>query len=160
MRGRPIFLAVTFSTKFPQDSQIHFQNANIIDLTPSFFLLSHRLLTFLRSRASASIGKRKEPPGRTKITTAGMIFAMFFRCLFISVLSSLVHFSSVFRIFIRSCISPLIARTSIRIASLFTMMSLLRYFLIIGTPSKTVVLSFVQGTGYHDILCCQGKLYF
>ena len=26
--------------------------------------------------------------------------------------------------------------------------------------SKTVVLSFVQGTGYHDILCCQGKLYF
>ena len=36
-----------------------------------------------------------------------MIFAMFFRCLFISFLSSLVHFSSVFRIFIRSCISPL-----------------------------------------------------
>ncbi len=161
MRGRPIFLAVTFSTKFRQDSQIHFQNANKIDLLmgdPIFF--SHRLLTLLRSRASARIGKRKEPPGRTKIATAGMIFAMFFRCLFISFFSSVVHFSSVFRIFIRSCISPFMARTSMRMASLFTRMSLLKYFFTIGTPSKTVVLSFVQGTGYHDIFCCQGKLYF
>jgi len=101
----------------------------------SFF---NGLLVFLRSRASARIGKSKEPPGREKIATAGMIFAMFFRWVFISVFSSLVHVSSVFRVFIKSCISPLIARTSIRMASLFTMMSLLRYFLIIGKPGTTV----------------------
>jgi hypothetical protein len=47
-----------------------------------------------------------------------------------------------------------------RMASLFTRTSLLKYFFIIGIPSYTVVLSFVQGTGYHDILCCQEKLYF
>ena len=52
MRGRPIFLAVTFSTKFRQDSQIHFQNANKIDLLmgdPIFLLL------FLTSSDSPSI---------------------------------------------------------------------------------------------------------
>jgi hypothetical protein len=95
------------------------------------------LLVFLRSRASARIGKRKEPPGREKIAIAGRIFAMFFRWFFISIFSSLVHFSSVFRVFIRSCISPLIARTSIRMTSLFIMMSLLRYLLIIGKPGTT-----------------------
>ena len=102
---------------------------------PEFMPISRRV--FLRSRASARIGKRKEPPGRKKITAAGMIFTMFLRCLFISFLSSLVHFSSVFRIFIRSCISPLIERTSIRMASLLIMNTLLRYLLIIGQPATT-----------------------
>ncbi len=73
-----------------------------------------------------------EPPGSEKMATAGMILAMFFRCLLISFLSSLVHFSFVFRVFIRRCINPFIERTSMRMASLFTRISLLRYFLIIG----------------------------
>jgi len=122
----------------------NFLNCNISNVPPGIFF-SHRLLTLLRSRASASTGKSKEPPGRTKITTAGMIFAMFLRCLFISVFSSLVHFSSVFRVFMRSCISPLIARTSMRMASLFTMMRLLRYFLIIYTLGTTVEVGSVSG---------------
>ncbi len=96
------------------------------------------LRVFLRSRASARIGKRKEPPGRKKIATAGMIFAIFLRCLFISFFSSLVHFSSVFRVFIKSCIRPVIERTSIRMASLLIMNSLLRYLLIIGKPATTL----------------------
>jgi hypothetical protein len=96
------------------------------------------LRVFLRSRASARIGKRKEPPGRKKIAAAGIIFAIFFRCLFISFLSSFVHFSSVFRVFIRSCISPVIERTSISMASLLIMNNLLRYLLIIGKPAAMV----------------------
>jgi len=109
---------------------------------PTFFywiFFSHSLLIFLRSIASTRIGRRKEPPGRKKMITVGTIFAMFFRCIFISFFSALVHFSSVFRVFIRSCISPFIARTSIRMASLFIMISLLRYFLIISEPPGTTV---------------------
>ena len=68
-----------------------------------------------------------------------MIFDMFLRCILISRLSALVHFSSVFRVFIRSCISPFTERTSIKIASLFTMISFLRYFLIISEPRTKVV---------------------
>lgn len=64
---------------------------------------------------------------------------MFFRCIFISFFSALVHFSFVFRVFIRSCISPFIARTSIRMASLFIMISLLIYFLIISEPPGATV---------------------
>jgi len=90
------------------------------------YSFSHNLLFFLRSRTSARIGKRKEPPGRAKTATAGMIFAMFLRCILISFFSSFVHFSSVFRVFIRICISPLIESTSIRMASLFITISLLR----------------------------------
>jgi len=105
------------------------------------------LRVFLRSRASARIGKRKEPPGRKKIATAGMIFTMFLRCLFISFFSSLVHLLSVFRVFIRSCISPLIERTSMRMASLFIMNSLLRYLLIIGKPATTADVKSGSGTG-------------
>jgi len=104
----------------------------------SRIFFSHSLLVFLRSRASTRRGRRREPPGREKMATVGMIFAMFFRCLFISFFSSLVHLSSVFRVFIRSCISPLIKRTSMRMASLLIMISLLRYFLIIGTPATTL----------------------
>ncbi len=74
------------------------------------------------------------PPGREKTATTGIIFAMFFKCPTISFFSSLVHFSSEFRGFIRTRISPLIERTSMRRASLFTRISFLRYFLIIGTP--------------------------
>jgi hypothetical protein len=63
---------------------------------------------------------------------------MFLRWIFISFLSSLVHLSSVFRVFISSCISPVIERTSIRMACLLIRISLLRYFLIIGSPRTTL----------------------
>ena len=106
-----------------------------LSVFPRIFF-SHPLLVFLRSRTSARIGKRKDPPGREKIATAGIIFTMFLRCLFISFFSSLVHFSFVFRIFIRRCISPFIERTSIRMAFLFVIISLSRYFLIIGKPGN------------------------
>jgi hypothetical protein len=119
---------------------------------PESLLISLRVL--LRSRASARIGKRKEPPGRKKIAIAGMIFAIFFRCLFISFLSSLVHFSSVFRVFIRSCIRPVIERTSISMASLLIMNSLLRYLLIIGKPATTAEFRSGSGTGLFRYWKC------
>ena len=124
----------------------------ISNIPPRIFF-SHSLLVFLRSRTSARIGKRNEPPGRTKIATAGMIFAMFLRCLFTSFFSSLVHFSSVLRVFIRSCISPFIERTSIRMASLLIMISLLRYFLIIYFPfclCQRLARSFVLSRGFVE----------
>jgi hypothetical protein len=110
------------------------------------------LRIFLRSRTSARMGKRKDPPGREKIATAGMIFAMFCKCLFISFLSSPVHFSSVFLGFIRSCISPFIERTSMRMASLLIMKSLLRYLLIIGKPVTTLEIS--SGSGLFRYWKC------
>jgi hypothetical protein len=63
---------------------------------------------------------------------------MFLRCILISFFSSFVHLSSVFRIFISIRISPVIERTSIRMACLLIRISLLRYFLIIGSPRTTL----------------------
>ena len=79
-------------------------------------------------------GQKIGTSGEGKESDSWMIFAMFLRCILISFLSSLVHFSSVFRIFMRSCISPWIERTSIRTACLLTMNSFLIYFLTTGTP--------------------------
>ncbi len=113
------------------------------------------------------MGKSKEPPGRQKIAAAGMIFAMFLRWPFISFFSFFVHFSSVLRVFIRSCISPLIERTSIRTASLLLRISLLRYLLIIamkekrGKTSAGMGHSFCDHTVYRhfrkDSLACLGR---
>ena len=114
----------------------HYWGCFLSRADPESLLISLRVL--LRSRASVKIGKRKEPPGRKKIAAAGIIFAIFLRCLFISFFSSLVHFSSVFRVFISSCIRPVIERTSISIASLLIMNSLLRYLLITGKPATTL----------------------
>ena len=92
---------------------------------------SFRRMVFRRSSTSARKGNIKLPPGSRNTIMMGTIFDMCLRWDLISLISSFVHLSPVFRFFIRSCIRPLTARTWLKMKSLFFISNFLKYLLTI-----------------------------
>ena len=99
----------------------------ILQGKPRLLLSLQDALLFRRSRIATNNGKSKLPPGSKKTAMAGIPLDRILRWLFISITSSAVHFSPVLRGLINNSISPLTARTSRNMNSLFPLMSLLQY---------------------------------